>query len=227
MAGHGGVKGKVASMPQFLQRDKDSLGLLFNNDGHPTNLKDVFLSKLPEKFLFDVTYFTRRYNGFENDSANWFSYLALVDDACGRTHWHEGKEHEFHYISYHTGTFKEKMFKLMEGAKSFIDVGCGGGDKLAIVKHNWPHVKVHGVEHDPTMAIWASQYADKVFCMDAMGIDYSYYDVIYAYWPISNVDKMDALLRRIFSQAKRQAQIEIVGYSVNKVLEEHFKKRKT
>lgn len=138
------------------------------------------------------------------------NFFALLQEKDGMT---RRNQEEFYYIRYGINSFLELMWKHMERRiKSFIDVGCGGGDKLALMKEHFPRLKVYGVEHDPAMAAWAATVGDKVWCADAFTIDYSKFDLIYAYWPISNRKLMDELIARIMKQKKPTAKFLLVGY---------------
>lgn len=177
-----------------------SLSIEYDKAGK-ADVKHAFLSKLPASHLYYIS---------NEDSEDWFSYLSAKDACSGRAD--AKKLCEFSYIRYPLDDFKVQISSIMKKAKSFIDVGCGGGDKLAIIKENWPHCIVHGVEHDPTMAIWARLYADEVFCQDAMTIDYHPYDVIYSYWPIYNHVLMNKLIDHIEATKRKEAIFLLLGY---------------
>lgn len=171
--------------------------------------KGAFLSKLPASQLYKLQ--LEPYSHLSGKSVDWFTFLESTDVMCGRAG--DNRSREFPYISYNRDNFKGLMLKhIKKSTHSFIDVGCGGGDKLAIVKKNWPYLLVHGVEHDPAMAIWARLYADEVFCTDAMNIDYGCYDLIYAYWPISQQDGMNKLIDHILNTKRARAMFILVGY---------------
>lgn len=177
------------------------------------DVRSEFLGKLPHVALYHVPdYESIRYRYGSQGPRDWFSFLAAADSLSKRTHADGNRECEFPYIQYDREEFGRIMLKVMHGASSFIDVGCGGGDKLAIIKENWPHVLVHGVEHDPAMAIWAGLCADKVFCQDALTMNYWLYDVVYAYWPIQDKTLMDKLIERILDTKHPGAKFVLVGY---------------
>jgi len=134
----------------------------------------------------------------------FFKMLVDSDEHC------LSSRQEFPYICYDSESFLKIIKPHMKRAKTFIDVGCGGGDKLALVKQKWPKVEVFGIEHTPMTAIWAGLHG-KVFCQDALKVDYSPYDVIYAYWPICNIEKMDLLCQRIRATKKCKAVFVLVG----------------
>lgn len=175
------------------------------------DLTTEFLKRLPASALYPSLKEMGVDTYIGHDAAgHWFTYLA------GRDHYRRtmgtGERSQFSYIQFSQDHFKRLMLEAMVGAHSFIDVGCGGGDKLAIIKENWPHCLVHGVEHDPAMAIWASLFADRVYCQDARELDYSVYDVIYAYWPISHTPAMNQLMQQIMDTKKESAKFVLVGY---------------
>ena len=142
-------------------------------------------------------------------------FLQKKDQASGRGKDPKDKYSmvEFPYISFNREQFLTYLKPLMKGVKSFIDVGCGGGDKLELVKKLYPGVKVYGVEHDPCMAAWAGTYGDKVFCADAMTLDYKPYDLIYLYYPIQDRNLMDKLMKKIVETKKESTKILLLGFT--------------
>lgn len=168
-----------------------------------------FLPKLPASFLYEVDMGDRCY--YNRDSGkDLFHFLANRDEVARCSV--GGVRQEFHYIQWNQDSFKDFIFPLLKGAKTFIDVGCGGGDKLALVKKHKPRMKVYGVEHDPAMAAWASLFGDVVFCADAFTLDYKPFDVIYAYWPIADQKKMNQLAKHIVKTKLPRAKFVLVGF---------------
>jgi SAM-dependent methyltransferase len=155
-------------------------------------------------------------NGWIGDSRrrelDWFQFLSQADEGRGKRDEYNPREkhHEFHYIRYPIAQFGRIITPHMKRARTFIDVGCGGGDKLACVRENWPDVDVFGVEHDPAMASWASMFGT-VYCEDALLVNYNRYDVIYAYWPICNLDLMNDLCHRVMKTKRKKAPFILVG----------------
>lgn len=181
----------------------------------PPSLTQQFAKKLPNKYLYQLgdDLPTMHYNAGE---ASWFNFLSTVDENRLPSTKSYARE-EFHYIRYPEETFKRVVFPVIRkvNAKSFLDVGCGGGDKLHLVRKEFGRaIKVHGIEHDPGMAAWASLQGN-VFCMDALEAQYGAYDIIYAYWPIQNTELMTKLVVRILDQMHPAATFILVGFRVN------------
>lgn len=179
-----------------------------------TSLTQQFAKKLPNSYLFSVdNYFSHNVS----DERDWFNFLSIIDERRLDKPKDYTRE-EFHYIRYHTQSFKDLVFPVIEEvkAKSFLDVGCGGGDKLALVRKRFRgHVKTYGIEHDPAMATWARLYADHVACTDALKANYGAFDVIYAYWPICDVQLMSKLVHRILDQMRPTAKFILLGFRVS------------
>lgn len=175
-----------------------------------------FMEKLPNSHLFKIQdRFDGRYIG--DYGADWYSFLSRNDENARWTRGSNGLRSEFHYIKYEVESFQKRVFPFLKGARTFIDVGCGGGDKLAIVKAKKPSLRVFGVEHDPAMAIWAQATtgAEQVFCRDAFSLDYGLYDVIYAYWPIADRKIMTHLVDHILRTMHKKAKFVLVGFEMS------------
>jgi len=187
------------------------------------SVKNEFLKPLPNEHLFKFPEH-RRFD-YSDRPKDWFSFLAMTDDESGRA----GKRaEEFPYIQYDQLDFLSLIKKHIKPRhKSFIDVGCGAGDKLDIVKQFRPDLHVVGVEHDPAMATWAKLVGDEVFCADAFSLSYEPYDIIYAYWPISNRDLMMKLCRHIIRTKKRSAKFLLVGFTPSVTRDKEFLTRHT
>jgi SAM-dependent methyltransferase len=188
-----------------------------------------FSQKLPAVTLFTGIKVVPRWGELESTAnfGGWFEFLSATDDAHRGSRMQEaGAEREFYYIRLNDQHFLEMVAPHMnKGVGSFIDVGCGGGDKLALIKEHWPHVHTVGIEHDPAMAAWASTVGDKVFCGDAFRISYRPYDVIYAYYPIADPEKMTKLCEHIVRSKRPEAKFILVGFSperYNKELVKHI-----
>lgn len=174
-------------------------------------LTEQFAAKLPNSYLYAERDLNS--NVYRDSISDWFHFLSRVDEASGRaTRARNGARDEFHYIQWSRDAFQKIVVPLIKPRSSFVDVGCGGGDKLAVVKAAKRSVRVTGIEHDPTMAFWASMYADRIICDDALQQDYSGYDFIYAFWPIANHEMMEQLLDRIVDQMKVGASFFLVGW---------------
>lgn len=172
-------------------------------------MPEMFRGKVGKKL--EVEYkLSYHYNQHKID---FFRFLEEKERHSGLTHNHRknGEWTEFPYISYSREEFARKMGRFLRKARTFIDIGCGGGDKLQLVKQEWPQVEVHGVEHNPATAAWAALAGDHIVCGDAFDIDYGRFDVIYAYWPISNLDLMSKLCMHVARTKKKKAVFILVG----------------
>lgn len=120
---------------------------------------------------------------------------------------HDSKKY-FAYIPLYARKFLVALTPLLEKKKSFLDVGCGMGDKLALVHKIAPHVRVGGIEfHKPyvKLARKIAPNAHVYHCNALHYADYHKWDIIYAYRPISHWDTMCALEERIMREMKRGA----------------------
>jgi len=180
----------------------------------PPSLTQQFSKKLPNAYLYKLAGLTRY-----GDKPDWFNFLSTIDEnriPIPTRQW--AAKDEFHYIRYDANHFAKIVFPIIRAnkAKSFLDVGCGGGDKLAMVRKEFRgRVKTYGIEHDPGMACWARLYADSVACTDAMKACYGAFDVIYAYWPICDRELMTKLVVRILDQMHPKATFILLGFRVN------------
>lgn len=177
------------------------------------NQSHNFMKKLPPEALYPIDIPDRF--GYHATPKDFHDFLARKDQASGRGKDPKNKYRmvEFPYISFNREQFLAYLKPLMQGVKSFIDVGCGGGDKLELVKKHYHKVKVYGVEHDPCMAAWARTYGDKVFCADAMTLDYKPYDLIYLYYPIQDRNLMDKLMKKIVDTKKESTKVLLLGFT--------------
>lgn len=151
-------------------------------------------------------------SGWGRTDCDWFDVLSDVDRKTRETG--PGIRGEFHYIRLSHG-FEDILTSLLQSARSFIDIGCGAGDKLHWVKNNFPSIDVYGIEHDPAMAIWAGEYGS-VACGDAFDISYKSFDVIYAYWPIANSAKMIELIKHVLATKAKESVFVLFGFEDRK-----------
>ncbi|MCV2867547.1 protein-L-isoaspartate O-methyltransferase [Defluviimonas sp. WL0002] len=94
------------------------------------------------------------------------------------------------------------------GPARFLDVGCGGGIKVALAAQMFP--VADGIEYDPGYAESARRTLpilraaqSRVFEGDALRFeDYGSYDVIYLYRPMQDDDLLRQLEERILEQAR-------------------------
>ena len=177
----------------------------------PNNQLHDFMKKLPHEALYQIN-IPDGWGSYEAPK-DFHDFLARKDQASGRGKDPNDKSRmdEFPYISYGQVAFLNSLKPLMKGVKSFMDVGCGGGDKLELVKKHYPKVKVYGVEHDPCLAAWAGTYGN-VICADAMTLDYKPYDLIYLYYPIKDINLMNKLMHKIVQTKKESTKVLLFGF---------------
>lgn len=137
-------------------------------------------------------------------------------DAFGWGYTHKQADKAFPYIMYHEDAFRSIMRPLLKdkSCHSFIDVGCGAGDKVQQAKRLAPKVHCWGVERDPMSVMWGEAFGvENLICADAFSLDYSNWDLIYAYWPIPDSKLMLRLVRHIQGTMRTLAKFVIVGWS--------------
>jgi hypothetical protein len=126
------------------------------------------------------------------------------------------------YITYSIGSFlahMEEVRKLIGPDKKFIDVGCGIGTKVHLASH---YFDAYGVELHPPYAKSARKLTrtkkfhkfggytayhtrhlhQRIFQTDALKFNYSGYDVVYFFRPMSNDKMQKELEQRIYKQVK-------------------------
>lgn len=120
----------------------------------------------------------------------------------------------FNYIMYGWDSFRKELTPYLKDAKSFIDVGCGAGDKVHLAKKINPNLWACGIELSKPMTVWADAMGvENVWHGDAFKLDYSNWDVIYAYWPIPDHEKMALLMYHIITTMRSGANLIIVGWA--------------
>lgn len=117
---------------------------------------------------------------------------------------HYGRSPRYPYIQLYPSAFEQMVKPLLavDSVHKVIDVGCGGGDKLYAFHLLKPTAHITGVEYDPTLvacARYMCPFAD-VIHGDALAHDYSEYDLIYMYCPLSDPDLQAALQARVMMQ---------------------------
>lgn len=129
---------------------------------------------------------------------------------------HHKSEKYYQYIPLTPYAFLDLLVPLLKNKRSFLDVGCGMGDKLRLVSKIAPNVKVGGIEfHQPYVkkARLVAPNAE-IIHMDAFNYaDYHKWDVIYAYRPIMVDGLMGKLEEVIMRAMKRRATFAICGPS--------------
>lgn len=121
----------------------------------------------------------------------------------------------FPYIRFYSKAFADRVGKLLKNVRTAVDVGCGAGDKLLMLKDLKPSMDVYGIEYDPVMAKFASYITKGVATViegDALQQDYSGYDLIYMYWPIANAFLQCDLQARCMEQMKCGARLVVMSY---------------
>jgi SAM-dependent methyltransferase len=128
-------------------------------------------------------------------------------DKKGRDEQLDVRAGEYPYIPYDLGMFLEVFMelkdilakdphyrvrdpKLAHRKLKFLEVGCGVGRNLFLLKHaeSLRYKTVHGIEIVPRYVELARQFyhlEENVFQADAMQFDYSSYDIVYFYRPFS------------------------------------------
>lgn len=123
------------------------------------------------------------------------------------------KDH-FYYIPKYPETFLQcliKINKIYGNRKSFMDVGCGIGDKVLLSHYTNFFSKCYGIEYsDYTYNIAKEKIEpitgqDTIFKGDAFEHDFSPYDTIYLYCPIRERKPMKELLLHVYNTMKEDA----------------------
>ncbi len=89
------------------------------------------------------------------------------------------------YIQLYHETFIQNVIPYIPICGTFLDIGCGAGDKLALIRHLRPDVQIHGIEFDPELVKAAKELCPfaRITKQDALEHPWLYneYDVLYAY----------------------------------------------
>lgn len=93
---------------------------------------------------------------------------------------------------------------------SFLEVGCGQGRNMLLAQYSRILMieKISGFDFNPelvTIGRTAMGYGDAIYLADAMEVDYSGYDVIYAYRLFSDPEMQTQLEARIVAGMRRGA----------------------
>ncbi len=121
----------------------------------------------------------------------------------------------YHYIALGNGAFVDNFLrpihKIYGHRKSFIDVGCGIGDKILLAWLSGLFDECYGIEYSKLTYEIAYKIFGKLRLYDgviygnAFGYNFEPYDTIYSYCPISDGETMHRLYVHIFGQIKRGA----------------------
>ena len=135
----------------------------------------------------------------------------------------ESRKDYYPYIPLHPMRFLNvlKSLRLLFGHReSFIDVGCGIGEKVLLAHHTEMFDKCYGIEYSSyTHDIAKSKIepiigSNTIIYGDAFAHDFSTYDTIYMYCPIQNPDTMLRLLEYIYKTMREDAIIIFFNGSV-------------
>jgi tRNA G46 methylase TrmB len=127
---------------------------------------------------------------------------------------HHNSRDYYQYIPLLTRSFLNGVCPSLHNAKSFLDVGCGMGDKLRLIAKIAPDLHIGGIEFHKPYADAAQKVAPTaaIIHMDALQYDgYRSWDVIYAYVPISNYELMQKLTDRILRKMRRGSTFILFG----------------
>lgn len=161
-------------------------------------VKDNFLSKITFNEQYPFSFFAEADRYYRQDLAD-----------------RKNSQYEkcFPYIRYSWDSFRSAMVDHLKDAKSFIDVGCGAGDKVYLAKKINPKLWACGIELCKPLTVWADSLGiENVWHGDAFKLDYSNWDVIYAYWPIPDNAQMTMLMYHIITTMRKDATLVIVGW---------------
>lgn len=87
------------------------------------------------------------------------------------------------------------------GRATFLDVGCGTGAVMSLVKRQVHGVKVVGLEIDPASATASKAFGDVIVCDARTYNGYGKYDAIFMYRPLATARQQFLLEQRIIDQA--------------------------
>jgi protein-L-isoaspartate O-methyltransferase len=119
----------------------------------------------------------------------------------------------YHYIALSNHAFVtnflRSIYEIYGHRESFIDVGCGIGDKTLLAWLSGLFDKCYGIEYSQlTYEIAFKSFErlglyDRIISGDAFEHNFEPYDTIYFYCPISDTEGMHKLYKHIFGQIKR------------------------
>ena len=146
------------------------------------------------------------------DFSEMYSYkFSHIDDGFKNNV--EVQNHHFEYIPFDPHHFIQdiSLIKNKFNLDSFIDVGCGVGDKVLLAKYFLNFKKASGIELNKlTYALFTTfggyhldTYTLMGFNINAFDFkEYENYDLIYLFMPIASKERMRDLCKFIFSQMK-------------------------
>jgi len=161
-------------------------------------------------------------------------YIKLLEDYIIDQSGLDVRKHEnagmFRYVPLRIDQFIEQLnivsgFKDLPNEPKFVDVGCGIGQKLAILGWIYYRYKIYGIEYSKEYAKIAKALVPKttqIIIADAITQNYKIFDIIYFYCPCSDPEKEEALEKQIYKTAKPGAYILAnAKRSPESVLEKH------
>jgi 2-polyprenyl-3-methyl-5-hydroxy-6-metoxy-1,4-benzoquinol methylase len=166
-----------------------------------TNKRLNFLSNMGEILIEFLYGHSHRYYQ-ELDSNAKFTDKIRTDDK------------HYHYIALSVGSFVSNFLKpvydIYEHRKSFIDVGCGIGDKTFLAWLSGLFDECYGIEYSKLTYEIANKHLLRLGLYDiiygnAFKHNFKSYDTIYLYCPISDGENMHRLYEHIFGQMKVRA----------------------
>lgn len=133
---------------------------------------------------------------YESDSRS-FSHVPLRYRGTMRRLIGRGKDRTFYPLP--QSKFHAGVSSHLRPWTSFVDVGCGPGDKLHLAKSIQPRSQITGIEFDSELAGVAKKACPwaNVIQSDAVDVDYGEFDVIYTFRPIQDERQFFNLERRI------------------------------
>ena len=168
-------------------------------DNWDMNKRLDFLEKMGE-ILIEFLYGNNIYYFQELDRS-----VKLVDEV-------RNDNGHYHYISLRCGVFVHKflkpIYKLYKHRKSFIDVGCGIGDKTFLAWMSGLFDRCYGIEYSrltyeiARKTIEKLGHYDTIYYGDAFEHNFENYDTVYFYCPIADTKGMKKLYVQIFEQVK-------------------------
>jgi 2-polyprenyl-3-methyl-5-hydroxy-6-metoxy-1,4-benzoquinol methylase len=126
----------------------------------------------------------------------------------GHTAKHEKAYRPYPYITLYKEQFQQLVAPYLKPGQSFVDVGCGGGDKLWFARKVQPELaSITGIELSKGYAKIAKEICPfaAIKNVNALRHDYKHYDVIYMYHPIQDGKLQLKLEQRVAETMKRGA----------------------
>lgn len=131
---------------------------------------------------------------------------------------HAREKHDpklYTYMQLDHQIFIEGISQLMQPKFHFCDVGCGAGDKLALMHTLYPKAKLTGIEITESMSKHATRLCPfaTIKTGDARFASYDQYDLIYSYTPATDIGIWFEIVQRIMMGMKKGAILAVVDVS--------------